>query len=329
MARPLRLQYAGALYHVISRGNYRAAVFGEAGAKEAFLGCLFEACEKARWRLHGYVLMSNHYHLALETPEGNLSEGMRWLQSTYANRFNRFRGERGHVFQGRYKAILVEDLAGLGNVVHYIHLNPVRAKLVGVEKLREYQASSYWMLQNPKQREGRLEVSTCLNAAGDLKDTPAGRRSYEEYLGWLAENEPAQKQLRFSEMCRGWAMGGKAFKKSLVDEHRTLLAKVMDEPEEEAREAVEMAWRELVDRCLAGLGRKRSELVTAAKNADWKVAVASRLKTLTTASNPWLAEELHMGHGTAPSRYVGEMKQGLRAEAAKLARRLEKVQLAG
>src|SRR3954468_7057421 len=124
MARKLRLEYEGALYHVINRGNYRTAIFGTKGARAAFLKCLGEACVKSKWVVHAYVLMSNHYHLALETPEGNLVEGMRWLQSTFANRFNRYRGERGHVFQGRYKALLVEDSEGLGAVAHYIHLNP-------------------------------------------------------------------------------------------------------------------------------------------------------------------------------------------------------------
>ena len=91
------MQYEGALYHVINRGNYRSAVFGTKGARDAFLKCLGEACTKSKWVVHAYILMSNHYHLALETPKGNLVEGMRWLQSTFANRYNRLRGENGHV----------------------------------------------------------------------------------------------------------------------------------------------------------------------------------------------------------------------------------------
>jgi REP element-mobilizing transposase RayT len=141
MARKLRLEYAGAMYHVINRGNYRADIFGPDAAKEAFRDCVFEACAKAGWRLHAYIVMRNHYHLALETPEPTLVEGMRWLQSTYANRFNRFRGESGHVFQGRYRALVVEDLMGLGAVGHYIHLNPGRAKFLAIEKLGQYRFS--------------------------------------------------------------------------------------------------------------------------------------------------------------------------------------------
>jgi REP element-mobilizing transposase RayT len=102
MARKLRQEYPGACYHVINRGNYRTDIFQTEGARAAFETCLFEACEKSGWALHAYVIMRNHYHLALETPQANLVTGMQWLQATYANRFNRLRGERGHLFQGRY-----------------------------------------------------------------------------------------------------------------------------------------------------------------------------------------------------------------------------------
>ena len=171
MARKLRLQYAGAFYHVINRGNYRADVFASDGAKEAFLKCLGEACEKTGWKVHGYVVMRNHYHLALETPEPNLVAGMQWLQSTYANRFNRFRGERGHVFQGRYQAIVVEDAAHVGAVAHYIHLNPVRAGIVAVRQANDYQWSSLCFLAKRGVRPSAAEIveaGGCLAGGGGL-----------------------------------------------------------------------------------------------------------------------------------------------------------------
>lgn len=108
MARKLRLEFPGACYHVINRGNYRADLFQTDKTKVAFEACLFEACAKSGWVLHAFVVMRNHYHLALETPQGNLVAGMQWLQATFANRFNKLRGERGHLFQGRYKALLVD-----------------------------------------------------------------------------------------------------------------------------------------------------------------------------------------------------------------------------
>jgi REP element-mobilizing transposase RayT len=135
MARKLRVEFAGACYHVLNRGNYRKDLFGSKGAAESFQQCLAEAATRFGWRVHAYVIMRNHYHLAVETPEPNLSEGMKWLQGTWVMRFNRFRGEVGRPFQGRYKALHVEPGHALAQVAHYIHLNPVRAKLVTPEAL--------------------------------------------------------------------------------------------------------------------------------------------------------------------------------------------------
>jgi putative transposase len=132
MARKLRIEYPGALYHVINRGNYRQDVFTSVGAAEAFVRTLAEATALQGWRVHAYVVMRNHYHVALETPQPNLVAGMHWLQGTLATRFNRFRQEHGHLFQGRYHALLIEDTAALGRVVDYIHLNPVRRSINGV-----------------------------------------------------------------------------------------------------------------------------------------------------------------------------------------------------
>src|ERR1043166_624960 len=102
MARRLRIQYEGALYHVINRGNYQRDVFETAGAAQAFVTTLEEASAQNDWRVPAYVVMRNHYHLAIETPKANLVDGMQWLQGTLAVRFNRYRNEKGHLFQGRY-----------------------------------------------------------------------------------------------------------------------------------------------------------------------------------------------------------------------------------
>lgn len=98
MARKIRVEYAGACYHVLNRGNFRSWIFEDPGTRKSFLKCLREVCEAKGWRLHAWVLMGNHYHLCLETPEPNLVEGMKWLQGTFSNRFNRFRKTNGHVF---------------------------------------------------------------------------------------------------------------------------------------------------------------------------------------------------------------------------------------
>ena len=131
MARKVRVEYAGAFYHVINRGNYRSWIFETEATRKSVLKCLTEVCQAKGWRVYAWCLMSNHYHLLIETPEPNLVSGMRWLQSTFANRFNRYRKENGHVFQGRYKALLIDGEA-LGAVCHYIHLNPIRAGLIDI-----------------------------------------------------------------------------------------------------------------------------------------------------------------------------------------------------
>ena len=119
MPRKHRLEYPGAIYHIIYRGNYRRPIFETDKTKKAFECCLFEACEKSAWVLHTFIVMGNHYHLTLETPQGNLIAGMHWLQGTFANRFNRLRKEHGHLFEGRYKAILVDPTSISHNLTRY------------------------------------------------------------------------------------------------------------------------------------------------------------------------------------------------------------------
>ncbi len=167
---------------------------------------LFEACERAGWILHAYCVMGNHYHLAIETPEPNLSEGMRWLQSVYANRHNRFRKERGHLFQGRFKSILAGDWDRLAWLCHHIHLNPVRAGITQVSQLSSYPFSSYPKLFRKSTRERFMSYETLLEGAGGLKDTSAGRRKYAQYLDWLSKDEQAQKDAAFETMSKGWAI---------------------------------------------------------------------------------------------------------------------------
>src|SRR5204863_7287831 len=126
----------------INRGNYRRDIFASAGAAAAFGRCLAEAAVRFRWRVHAFVIMRNHFHIAVETPEPNLSVGMKWLQGTWATRFNRFRRETGRPFQGRFKALHVEPGHALAQVAHYIHLNPVRAGIVSAARLPSYRWSS-------------------------------------------------------------------------------------------------------------------------------------------------------------------------------------------
>ncbi|MEX0807051.1 MAG: transposase [Candidatus Binatia bacterium] len=141
MARPLRLEFAGAIYHLTSRGNARQRVFFTDGDRELFLSTLSGVVSRYDWICHAYCLMANHYHLLIETPKANLSIGMRQINGMYTQSFNRRPCCAGHLFQGRFKAILVERESHLLELCRYIVLNPVRVK--GSGKTQTWKWSSY------------------------------------------------------------------------------------------------------------------------------------------------------------------------------------------
>ncbi len=308
MPRTLRFEREGAIYHVLNRGNYRAGIFESEGAKTAFLKCLDEVCAKTGWVVHAWCLMSNHYHIALETPAANLVEGMQWFQVTFAARFNRLRQEHGHLFQGRYKSLLVDPDAGLGPLCHYIHLNPVRAKLCTMEALGEWPWTSFrWLLQ-PKQRPNWYTAGEFLRQAGDLADTSAGRKKYLEYLAWVTQDEPARKAMQFERMSQGWVVGSADFKVAMALEHRAAAA-ALARGGRDAQQAGEALQQKLLDQLLKKARRTRSDLRRSAKMAYWKVALAAAMKARTTVTNRWLAEELQMGSLHEVSRQVAALQR--------------------
>lgn len=141
MARPLRLEYAGACYHITSRGNAKQAIFRDDADRETLLHILAAAVKQFGWELHAYCLMGNHYHLLVTTPAPNLSRGMKHVNGVYTQRFNRRHERVGHLFQGRFGAILVERETYLLELVRYISLNPVRAGIISAPE--EWRWSSH------------------------------------------------------------------------------------------------------------------------------------------------------------------------------------------
>ncbi len=141
MARPLRIEFDGALYHVTSRGDRRENIFDDDDDRQYFLATLADVVKRCNWLCHAYCLMSNHYHLVVATPEGNLSHGMRHLNGVYTQASNRRHRRTGHVFQGRFKAILVDRDSYLLELARYVVLNPVRARMV--EEAADWPWSSY------------------------------------------------------------------------------------------------------------------------------------------------------------------------------------------
>ena len=270
--------------------------------------------------------MGNHYHLAIETPEPNLSEGMRWLQSVFASRFNRFRKERGHLFQGRFKSIVVQDWDRLAWLCHYIHLNPVRAGVCELNGLKGYPFSSYWHLRKTKTRNHFMRFEAFLEGAGGLKDTPAGRAKYEQYLAWLNEDDQARKNAAFEKMSKGWAMGTKEFKRAILEDEKSRIAQIEMGSKDYAglrEELWEELWENELNRYLKLLDKKNSDLELDPKSADWKVAIATRLKRKLLCKNPFISQALNMGAGASISRYCSELENGKRPVAMKLLERLD------
>ena len=320
MPRSLRIEKKNGVYHIINRGNYRKDLFINEGAHLSFEKCLFEACVKCGWILEGFCVMTNHFHLAIRTPRGNLIYGMRWLQSTFANRYHRFRKVHGKLFQGRYKSLIVEEDSHLGALLHYIHLNPVRAGITNVKGLNSYRWSSYWYLHHPDKRPEFMDCTGALTAAGSLADTRYGRSKYVDYLEWLTSNTQAQNEMAFKKMCYGWALGTKDFKKALIAEAAEA-EKLQNENEsgadskipfydgETLREANELRWELILEKCMSALGKTNEVAQSDIKSADWKILIASVLKSKTSASNAWIAQKLNMGVPHAVSRYVGIFRQ--------------------
>jgi REP element-mobilizing transposase RayT len=300
MPRTARIQFEGARYHVINRGNYRKDLFRVHQTDEAFTQALFEACQQYGWVLHAYVLMHNHYHLCLETPQANLSEGMHWLQSTFANRFSRFIGERGHVFHGRYKSLIVEGEFSLLNVVDYIHLNPVRAKVVSIEELKSYKNSSFPKYFS-KFRPDCLRCEDFLAEAGGFNPTPSGMKSYHKQLRLIMAENPKEREDRFKDLSRGWFIGGKQAKAKINE--KVLAGSAKANAEAKARFSLELSEKILND-CLEQLGRNQKDIQKDKKSAPWKLAIAYILKTKTPMKNLQISQHLNMGHPATMGKHI-------------------------
>jgi REP element-mobilizing transposase RayT len=307
MARRLRIQFEGAVYHVINRGNYRRDVFETADKATAFERTLFETCDRMRWRLHAYVLMRNHYHLALETPEPNLVDGMHWLQGTFAVRFNHFRKEQGHLFQGRYRSLLIEPGQMLNRVVDYIHLNPVRAGIIPAQNVADFRWGSLRRFVR-NDRPACLSPETWLATSG-LSDNAEDWKTHVHQLVQLAGTTDRQKELGFGEMSQGWAIGTTGWRKAMAQEHsRHALASGI--PAREIAELKAHKCAQVLETLLVKCGKNRADAATEPKGALWKIGIAAAMRKSTPATNRWITETLHMGPPNAVSQYLSRVKRG-------------------
>jgi len=180
MARPLRLEYPGGVYHVTSRGNARQRIYGSDTDRQGFLAILASVVNRSHWLCHAYCLMDNHYHLLIETPAANLSRGMRQLNGIYTQWFNRTHHRVGHLFQGRYKAIVVDKESHLLELCRYVVLNPVRAKMV--RGAGQWPWSSYRATAGKREPPDYLTVDWVLGQFSEKK-----REAQEHYQVFVAE----------------------------------------------------------------------------------------------------------------------------------------------
>jgi putative transposase len=293
MARKTRIESSDSVYHVINRGNYRSFIFKTEGAKVAFERTLFEACERAGWELLAYCILSNHFHLCLGTPRGNLSEGMRWLQATFANRFNRYRKESGHLFQGRFKSLVVESGQPLLTQVNYIHLNPLRAGLETAERIGSYPFSSLCRFPKRKSRPAFADVSW-MEYLGDVSDTNGEWTRYRNLLRLRTADNREEIEKLEKAMNRGWCIGTIAFKKAVAADLNQPNA-VMCLEHEQLKEFNELRWELCLAKALKALKKSEADTTDAKRSEPWKLAIASKMKRETSVSNKWLGERLHMG----------------------------------
>ena len=205
MARPLRIEKPGGWYHVSARGNERKAIYRDNRDRRHFLEVIAEMVDRFRVRLHGFVLMDNHYHLMLELSEANLSRAVQWLNVSYSVWFNRRHGRSGHLFQGRFKSVAVSPEEWALELSRYVHLNPVRIQALGLSQtdrqvqraglspapeaaqvqarmalLRRYRWSSYRPYIGLERAPEWLECQTVLGLGGGPEVEP--RRRYRDYV---------------------------------------------------------------------------------------------------------------------------------------------------
>ena len=309
MPRQLRIEYEGAIYHVMNRGDRQEDIVQGSADCELWVKTLGEASAKCNWQVHAFCLMSNHFHLVVETPLGNLVSGMKWLLGTYTIRFNARHRLRGHLFAGRYKSLVVDDSDNsyFRVACDYVHLNPVRAGLLKPEQgLREYVWSSYpAYLSSPAKRPVWLQTDRLLGAHGV---GAADRRARLEFARRMetarqgANDPPASDAL----MRRGWRLGGEDFLARLLD-------RIEGKPTEnhharERRETAQAKADRIVAEMLEAIGWSEADLTGRPKCAPEKIRIAERLRQETDLTLKRVAHRLGMGSWTNVSKLLYEVR---------------------
>ena len=304
MPRPLRIQYEGAFYHVTSRGDRREAIFLCDDDRIEFLHTFEQACLKTGWWAHTYCLMTNPFHLVLETPQPNLTNGMKWFLGTYTQRFNRRHHHWGHLFGGRYKAQIIDGRSPgyLRHACDYVHLNPLRAGLLGPrDKLECYPWSSYPAYLRPKLRPDWLRVDRLMGEHGLVEDTAKSRREFERIMNY-ARVGPGESP----PLTNAWQIGAEDFRDWLA-QRLSRRGRQGEQPKERAETDTALAER-LVLAELAAMRWREIDLALQPKGHCKKVKIAAELRKHTPMSYQWIADRLRMGSGS----YVSNLLIGVK-----------------
>jgi len=310
VARKLRVEYPGAIYHVMNRGDRREEIFKDDKDRERFLETLGEVCAKTGWQVQALCLMPNHFHLVVETPQGNLVAGMKWFLGTYTARFNRRHKLFGHLFSGRYKAVVVDGSGNgyLKTVCDYVHLNPVRAKLLKAgQPLSGYRWSSWpEYLKSPGQRWPWLRVDRLLGEYRIPKDSAAGRRTLEQAM---QQRRAAEAHSDYKALRRGWYLGEQSFRQELLTQMSERIG-AEHYGAERLETAVEKAER-IVSQELKARRWKESDLAKRTKGDPGKVRIAARLREESLVTVRWIAERLHMGTASYLNNRMYRWRKGM------------------
>jgi putative transposase len=307
MARSLRVEYAGAVYHVMCRGNNGQAIFLSDKDRTCFLRTLEESCDQAGWKVHAYVLMGNHYHLLLETPEPNLVAGMKWLQGTYTQRFNSANKCRGHLFQGRYKSLILDPSEAdyFSTVSTYIHLNPIRAVLCEHPDQFPWSSCRYYTDARLKKPKWLMSRRVCHS----LGFPAAALKQYKAYIRKRAgeERDPAfdeQLAMDRSALRRGWIMGNEKFRNQMLDLMKERKGGGDNLRGEQRKMHGEHQAEQYIKKALDILRVEESELLAMKSTQPTKQAIAWLLKKHTVVTAVWIAGRLSMGHRVNASRSI-------------------------
>lgn len=294
------------------RGNQSRDIFQRQEDADLFTRTLGEMCVRNGAVVHAWCLMRNHYHLLLETPQGNLSDAMKWFQGTFTQRYNARHKLWGHLFHGRYKAKLIDDtdLSYFRTVSEYIHLNPADAGLVKPGKLSDYPWSSYPLyLEPPSRRPDGLVVLNVLQACGMPDDSLKSRRAYQAYMD-LRHQSLSMKTLDvaaqavWKQMERGWMHGSREFRDRMTacleNQGKARLKSVVDA--EQKRDLSEASAGSVLQKCLRYFGIKPEALGRLPKSDPVKMLIAGLLRYHYPVSAEWVGRQLSMGHFTTVSR---------------------------